>query len=162
MSYTPTEWQPDDIVTAARMNTLETAVGEMNMSYTPNTWVNGDVITAAKMNALEQAVASGGGSSDFSTAEVTIVNDTHNNIDIMLLPIVSEIDEGVYGLVGASAAQLNASHSETYIVGLYQGLCAWATALYDSYASYTFTGSGSVTVLDVVLIITGDCTITIS
>ena len=73
MSYTPTEWQPDDIVTAARMNSLETAVGEMNMSYTPNTWVNGDVITAAKMNALEQAVASGGGSSDFSTAEVTLI-----------------------------------------------------------------------------------------
>lgn len=74
MSYTPTEWQPDDVVTAARMNSLETAVGEINMSYTPNTWVNGEVITAAKMNALEQAVAAGGGGGggDFSTVSMTI------------------------------------------------------------------------------------------
>ena len=93
MSYTPTEWQPDDIVTAARMNTLETAVGEMNMSYTPNTWVNGDVITAAKMNALEQAVASGGGgSSDFTIAEVTMTNNKNDSIG-MLIPMIFSEDE---------------------------------------------------------------------
>ena len=62
MSYTPTEWKPNDIATAARWNKLEQGVGELNMSYTPNTWVDGQVPTAAKLNALEQAVASGGGS----------------------------------------------------------------------------------------------------
>ena len=74
MSYTPTNWKSDDVVTTARMNKLESAVGEMNMSYTPNVWVDGDVLTASKMNTLEQAVASGGGGGggDFSTAEVTI------------------------------------------------------------------------------------------
>lgn len=61
MSYTPTEWESTDVVTATRMNALETAVGEMNMSYTPNTWSDGDILSAEKMNALEQAVASGGG-----------------------------------------------------------------------------------------------------
>lgn len=81
MAYTPTEWETADIVTATRMNALETAVGDMNMSYTPNTWSDGDILTAAKMNALEQAVASGGGggSSDFFTAEVTIVNTNESN-----------------------------------------------------------------------------------
>jgi len=80
MSYTPTEWESADIVTATRMNKLETAVGDANMSYTPNTWSDGDILTASKMNALEQAVA-GGGSSDFSTAEVTIVFDESAGVD---------------------------------------------------------------------------------
>ena len=31
------------------------------MSYTPNNWKPGDVLTAAKMNKLEAAVAQGGG-----------------------------------------------------------------------------------------------------
>lgn len=73
MSYTPTEWEPTDVVTATRMNALEQAVGDMNMSYTPNTWSDGDILSAEKMNALEQAVASGGGgSSDFSLAKLSI------------------------------------------------------------------------------------------
>ena len=73
MSYTPTEWESTDVVTATRINALETAVGDMNMSYTPNTWSDGDILSAEKMNALEQAVASGGGgSSDFSTATMTV------------------------------------------------------------------------------------------
>lgn len=63
MSYTPTEWESTDVVTATRMNALEQAVGDMNMSYTPNTWSDGDILSADKMNALEQAVASGGGGS---------------------------------------------------------------------------------------------------
>ena len=74
MSYTPNEWDSGDVVTAVKMNALETAVGDMNMSYTPNTWSDGDILSAAKMNALEQAVASGGGggSSDFSTVTVSV------------------------------------------------------------------------------------------
>lgn len=61
MSYTPTEWESTDVVTATRLNALEQAVGDLNMSYTPNVWQNGDILTADQMNALEQAVASGGG-----------------------------------------------------------------------------------------------------
>lgn len=69
MSYTPITWEPADIVTAQRMNSLEQAVGELNMSYTPNVWSDGDILSAAKMNAMEQALAVGAG--DFGTATVT-------------------------------------------------------------------------------------------
>lgn len=73
MSYTPTNWSPTDVVTATRMNSLEQAVGEMNMSYTPHIWTDGDVLTASAMNALEQAVASGGGGGgDISIASVSV------------------------------------------------------------------------------------------
>ena len=81
MSYTPTEWESTDVVTATRMNALETAVGDMNMSYTPNTWSDGDILSAEKMNALEQAVASGGGgSSDIPTFKVTVINNSASDI----------------------------------------------------------------------------------
>ena len=93
MAYTPTEWESADVVTAVRMNALENAVGDIDMSYTPNVWSDGDILTADKMNALEQAVASGGGggSSDFSTAEVTVVNNSDSNIT--LHPMLLYIDD---------------------------------------------------------------------
>lgn len=92
MSYTPTNWASTDVVTATRMNALEQAVGEIDMSYTPNVWQDGDVLTASKMNALEQAVASGGGggSSDFSTAQVTIVNNTSLDADARCVCITED------------------------------------------------------------------------
>lgn len=80
MSYTPTNWVATDVVTATRMNSLEQAVGEMNMSYTPHTWTDGDVLTATRMNALEQAVASGGGGGDISTATVSVSFADNPNI----------------------------------------------------------------------------------
>lgn len=92
MSYTPTEWESTDVVTATRMNALETAVGDMNMSYTPNVWSDGDILSAEKMNALEQAVASGGGdSSDFSTAQVTIV--TNDSFRLSNSVMLDEMDD---------------------------------------------------------------------
>lgn len=167
MSYTPTEWETADIVTATRMNALETAVGDMNMSYTPNTWSDGDILTAAKMNALEQAVASGGGggSSDFSTATVTInaerttgcaisstVVDVSSSWDLepnTLPPIITlldtELPQGV----------------STYTVVLYQG-----HTLVSIYADEVAVQGSAQQITDieyaVVLDITGDCTITIS
>lgn len=73
MSYTPTEWESTDVVTATRLNALEQAVGDLNMSYTPNVWQNGDILTADKMNALEQAVASGGGGGSATVPVFTYV-----------------------------------------------------------------------------------------
>ena len=150
MSYTPTEWQPDDIVTAARMNALETAVGEMNMSYTPNTWVNGDVITAAKMNALEQAVASGGGgSSDFSTAEVTFINYVNGWVRAAICLDLGNIKVSVSeGLISDSP--------ETVTICMYGGM-ANMTLDYDDATTtgdisndgdynYTITGDGTITI----------------
>ena len=148
MSYTPTNWQPDDVVTAARMNSLETAVGELNMSYTPNTWVNGDVITAAKMNALEQAVAAGGGGGggDFSTAEVVITKNAAATI-----PLPFCIEEG--GMGGIVAYGID--DSGTYTIPLFMGMCV--TTISDN-----VTVTGDIADNDGVIIITGDGSITTS
>lgn len=84
MAYTPTEWESADIVTAVRMNSLESAVGDLDMSYTPNVWSDGDILTADKMNALEQAVASGGGGGgvDVRTLTITVNNQTETDYDV--------------------------------------------------------------------------------
>ena len=160
MSYTPTEWQPDDIVAAARMNSLETAVGEINMSYTPNTWVNGDVITAAKMNALEQAVASGGGgSSDFSTAEVTVVLNAAL-VPTCYAPVCVDYIDEEYPEDNYSASETVLLVPGTFTMPLYKGECRLTMD-----TGRTITGTGSVEIYEgilVLIVITGDCTITIS
>lgn len=76
MSYEPTTWVTGDIITATKLNNIESGVQSVSSSYTPTTWVTGDIITAVKLNNIEQGIANaGGGSSDFSTAEVTFVNN---------------------------------------------------------------------------------------
>ena len=154
MSYTPTEWESTDVVTATRMNALETAVGDMNMSYTPNTWSDGDILSADKMNALEQAVASGGGgSSDFSTATVTVVNTGSGRS----LNGAHALDDGEdTGSVGSMG--ILASATMTFLVILYKGV-AWISAGNTTIVSV----SGSAEKLgSSMVMVTGDCTITIS
>ena len=69
------------------------------MSYTPDVWQNGDILTADKMNALEQAVASGGGgSSDLSTAQVTVTNDSFAKFSMATILVDPQYGlEGSYG-----------------------------------------------------------------
>lgn len=158
MSYTPTEWESTDVVTAIRMNALEQAVGDMNMSYTPNTWSDGDILSAEKMNALEQAVASGGGgSSDFSTAEVTVVNSTAQPLNPITFPqCLEENDLGpgspamIYGYIEG----ITPSSTETIKAPLYKG------RLYLTNIGATDV-SGDATLIDGDVLVTGDCTITI-
>ena len=164
MSYTPTEWETADIVTAQRMNALETAVGELNMSYTPNTWSDGDILSASKMNALEQAVASGGGgSSDFSTAEVTVVNGLNIPVSASTARACETGDMGA----GAPAMiypeiDVMGSQSATFSIVLYKGKSVAIFYL----ESGTITVSGNITIVGegdgIILEITGDGTITIS
>lgn len=161
MSYTPTEWEPTDVVTATRMNALEQAVGDMNMSYTPNTWSDGDILSAEKMNALEQAVASGGGgSSDFSTAEATVTNGSS-------IPfsgngcIVNDEDSIAIG-------DFYVEGDDVINLILYKG--SSQISLYDSIYKNTVALAGDVEGYDDIFetnkykgfIVTGDCTITIS
>lgn len=161
MSYTPTQWESDDIVTASRMNALEQAVGEMNMSYTPNTWSDGDILTAAKMNALEQAVASGGGggSSDFSTAEVTITLAKTNSYAEWFAPMIRFEELGVmFSLETESAAV-----SDSFTVVLYNNNSC-SLEFFDSEDS-TYTNisvTGDIAVDDGYVTISGNGTITIS
>lgn len=160
MSYTPTEWESTDVVTATRMNTLEQAVGDMNMSYTPNTWSDGDILSAEKMNALEQAVASGGGgSSDFTTAEVTIINDSNNDNLSFYGSVCLEADALGEGspAMAYPYMMLPKSDTVTFNVALYKGT---ACLLFDDLSAISITGD--IVEMFGMLIVTGDCTITIS
>lgn len=111
MSYDPTVWVDGDHVTSEKLNKLEQGVN--SMSYTPTVWNAGDVVTAEKLNKLEQGVAdSGGGSSDFSTAEVQISNkkrvsvscaipivETEYNVADALLDIEADLDNRPYEVI---------------------------------------------------------------
>ena len=154
MAYTPTEWESADVVTAVRMNALENAVGDIDMSYTPNVWSDGDILTADKMNALEQAVASGGGggSSDFSTAEVTIVNNKNKTLAMYIPMIFSE--DGFSALVVNDVVD---SGENQYTVPLYQGVAYIIPN--DNIGTPVISGDCE---YDDFLIVSGDCTITIS
>lgn len=159
MSYTPTEWESTDVVTATRLNALEQAVGDMNMSYTPNVWQNGDILTADKMNALEQAVASGGGGggdSDFSTASVTVVNNTEGAAMLYIPHYFDGEDSGTnaeFGVNGGETAVASAI--------MYKG-----TSFASLYTDATVTASGDIEAHsegeNYYFMITGDGTITIS
>ena len=162
MSYTPTEWESADIVTATRINKLETAVGDMNMSYTPNVWSDGDILSADKMNALEQAVASGGGgSSDFSTAEVTI---SGYNGSAFALEVIYE-ETFPFGYKGVFLYNNNQFSRDCFTED--ETPITW-TLYYigDSFVCYpgnTYVSSTGDVVYDEnnnTLTITGDCTIT--
>lgn len=60
MAYTPTTWATGDLITAQRLNHIESGVQEVSSSYTPTTWATGDVITATKLNNIEQGIANAG------------------------------------------------------------------------------------------------------
>lgn len=177
MAYTPHEWESGEVLTPAKLNTLTTAIGEMDMSYTPKTWHDGDILSAAEMNRIENAVASGGGggSSDVTEAVITFVNNT------MDLPY-------------ATVYFNDFSTGEEYITGFYtddeigvltdmegssiglQGTITQKVYILDNMAvsviitnsgGDTITVSGNATYLGehdqmAGIVVTGDCTITIS
>lgn len=65
-------WSSGDIVTAANLQSIERGVSSLAEEYTPTTWANGNTVTAAALNNIEQGIVDGG-SSDFSTAQVTLI-----------------------------------------------------------------------------------------
>jgi len=162
MSYTPTEWQTGDIVTANKLNKLENGVEDMNMSYTPTEWANGDIVTAEKLNKLENGVAAGGGgSSDFTTAEVTVINNAYQTI-YASIPVVYEENELGEGSPATLVCDTLFVYGETTIINvpLYKGTClvngsAFEQVILDMEGNIQQMFNG-------VLMITGDGTITIS
>lgn len=154
MSFTPKIWNSNDILSILNLNRLEEAVAEMG-NYTPTVWAVGDKITAEKMNKLEQGIAEGGGgSSDFSTAEVTVVNNDEGSY--IEMPICLEADE--YDPARIGFAHIDDYATGTFTVPLYKGVCVIliteATVSYSVSGNIEDLGSGY-------LYITGDCTITI-
>ena len=150
MAYTPTDWECGQTVTAEKLNNIERGVADVNSEYTPTTWQCGDLITAEAMNKIEQGIANagGGGSSDFSTAKVTVNGALRGNVSA---PVISPSPTGFslfpfFGEVGS------------YDIVIYTG----GTIL-------SYDGSGTVSVSGNIqkvggntYIVTGDCTITIS
>lgn len=157
MSYEPTTWVTGDIITATKLNNIESGVQSVSSSYTPTTWATGDIITATKLNNIEQGIANaGGGSSDFSTAEVTFVNNTADKVLLGAAALV--VEEGEHSCVyGRNALANNGSY--TFI--LYKGLNVFTCNNSDQ---FTVTTSGNITYdsENGTFLITGDCTITIS
>lgn len=158
MAYTPTEWESADVVTAVRMNALENAVGDIDMSYTPNVWSDGDILTADKMNALEQAVASGGGggSSDFSTAEVTIISTLPSSFTSeFLVPMID--DDGTS--FSAPSVIFDGGSTVTANIILYNGL---AVGVFDQHTAISsITGNIEAEIGDSLAQISGNGTITV-
>lgn len=156
MAYTPHEWESGEVLTPAKLNTLTTAIGEMDMSYTPKTWHDGDILSAAEMNRIEEAVASGGGGGggDFSTAEVTIIDNTDPNIEHIFNNFII-IEDGE--LVTSVQTYGGVERTKTIV-------------LYDNYSHSWIETNDTITVTGDIeydsdfgdLYITGDCTITIS
>ena len=113
-----------------------------------------DLYDVAVARKLSSGVGGGGGSSDFSTAEVTIVGGQGLGSEVVL-PIITEMAFGDY--TGIVSTELFESGIQTVV--LYQGH-AYADGVYISSVSgnATLTDEGKLKLLD----ITGDCTITIS
>lgn len=122
---------------------------------------NGTYETKGEMyNKVTVNVEGGGGSSDFSTAQVTIVNNYSSEFIIEMAVAMSE--EGM----DASLGTLTAGRIDTGMVAnviLYKGS---AGAIIDSFpldAPPTIVTSGNIQNMeDNAYLITGDCTITIS
>lgn len=99
-------------------------------------------------------VEGGGGSSDFSTAEVT-VNGNFTQSDLFMVPVIEKDPNNE----DIAFPQLRSGNS-TYTVILYKGR---STLMFMGSQSRTITVSGNIeTVGTGIYIITGDCTITIS
>jgi len=157
-------WSSGDIVTAANLGSIERGVSAVAEEYTPTTWANGDTVTAAALNKIEQGIVNAGDSSDFSTAEVTIVNNADSGYGFVA-PIV--LEEDFSGLLGTYKKGM---HSTVEGIIPESGTTTVKIALFDGHAyldsryiMFTIEStSGNIFVDGYTYDITGDCTITIS
>ena len=104
----------------------------------------------------------GGGSSDFSTAEVTVVNTNESyeiNVDGAFCVEENALGEGSPAM---TYTYINTSEPETISgkIALYKGGCWIGVSCED--APVTVSVSGSATLMGSSVYATGDCTITIS
>ena len=114
-----------------------------------------DILLASKLSE-----GGGGGSSDFSTAEVTTINKTNETIMGIHIPTVCEENE--LG-EGSPAVLFNEmiipTGTSTHKVRMYKGLAYCGNVLFNG--DFIITTSGNIEFEDTNAFITGDCTITI-
>ena len=148
MSYEPTTWARGTKITAQKLNNIERGVESVNSEYTPTTWAEGDIVTATKLNNIEQGIANAsGGGGDFSTAEVTVINNTED----VILYLPNTNDEEGWTHLGATVYG-NGVHT----VVLYKG-----AAHGELSADAELTVTGDISTEDGI-IVTGNGTITIN
>ena len=126
-------------------NSIRTAGGTNSLLSFPNGFIS----------AVEN-ISGGGGSSDFSTAQVTVINTKQNDDVDIYLPVVLD-DEEYTGLM--YDAYLMSGETRTITTVLYKG--ANVASLYNA-RSFSVLVSGNVVYDRPDFYITGDCTITIS
>lgn len=140
----------NDIVTKARLNA---ALGtEGNMGF-----VHNDIVTVDRMNEAIAEGGGGGGSSDFSTAQVTIANERETTA-VFKLPVCVEagaLGEGSPALLNHDA-QVAAGETNIFTVPLYQG------AVYGASNGQAFTATGDCEKYSTSVLISGDCIITVT
>lgn len=110
----------------------------------------------------------GSGSSDFSTAEVTIslqkMSSTTGGTMTFTFPNIRDEKITLTGLVLNNAVDLGGLYSETFTVVLYKGICDNATFTPNGLSltgNPTFTGGCALSQDGTKVVITGDGTITI-
>ena len=107
-------------------------------------------------------VEGGGGSSDFSTAEVTINNESGTTIPVIYIQnVIEENALGEESPAGVINAVYNIGSTASIRVPLYKGGALWQIG--DELLDYEISVSGSATkVSSAIYYITGNCTITLS
>lgn len=121
---------------------------------------SGSRLTSCKNLIDGQELGGGGGSSDFSTAQVTVKNIDSGTEEHVSFPALVTITEFTYGditsddlIVGQTDIGVLHGETKTGTAVIYDGHCL-------TYLEHNFTLSGNITqVQDNFYNITGDCTI---
>ena len=122
-----------------------------------------EAITKGEINGVEFESGGGGGSSDFSTAQVTIINNTAGDIFNVFIPSIceeNELGEGSPALLYNKLSMDIPQGESIYEVPMYKGFTLCVNLLFTDDA--TVTTSGNIVYEDGEASITGDCTITIN
>ena len=134
----------------------------MAEEYTPTTWANGNTVTAAALNNIEQGIVNGGGSSDFSTATVTVINNGAQQMGIGVAYRQTAPSKAPFqGDYLVTDAYADPNESVTVEAILIDGRAIAYLLQGDIDTQVTVEGNAQVVFGDATLI-TGDCTITIS
>ena len=96
----------------------------------------------------------GGGESDFSTAEVTVVNNHSRNAEIRVACVESEYS------ISENYTYVDTNTTATVIAILYKGKASGNVNI-DGGVDYNIEGEGDVEIDSSDFYVTGDCTITI-
>lgn len=103
-------------------------------------------------------ISGGGGSSDFSTAEVTITA----NADILFYGAIALLDDLTYDDASYTVISVRAGHPETFNVIMYKGAAILINSDDAPFANVSLSGSLELIDDDYAIKVTGDGTITIS